>query len=898
LGSIEWNAEKGLEAASQFRRRNLISDLLWSEVRPHVALVWERIQFAVRHYKVDFGYSPTLFVEKQLSLGPTFTALWADKWKQGRFDWAGTRRIDSDINPHETMPWPSYDGAFSPYFMIFWSDYTDDYLQMKIPLTGIFDQEIHDELEETISDLSDELIPDGDITVPDEFIFEPTSTSSWWDRKIMPEWELEYDAPELDIPTDRLTFVRSQAMKRPSETRDIGLHTPQSLRLHRELMYPLQRACRKIPSCVYAKDSSYVRDTVSTIGSRNRFFFMRDYTKSGMSIPKDVIATVFRGFYRRWPSVAKKAIHAFDNAVVWIRTDDPDHWEFFHPSTGLPLGMFVEGYTLLQYAIDRMVQARLPGPYPPFDYNATNDDMIAASKSEAAIEDYARTDFFINQSLRMSVKTSKSGISENRFFYCEEYWDSTKLLPKESQCCLALLGAKFAINVVHAKELVNAILMSLPYFSLRVSEAIATVVESYDYEFSADEHQWPYLFGGWKPMVKDGLDYSIDWRNGDCIVDMAYWASREAMHEKPSFREEPTMAYSRKKKIRFLKEPDDRSLWPSLIPLFGTHRALKRYYKLLSRDKKTLKRTYDRLWIMRQRAFHAYMTGKKECPSVLIDWLIRHPTSYIPDKMPGVTYSSDIQLVHQPIIGSNLTSREMWLHAMHTEGIIEYQSGKKFSNSELLLRREGILQQCPYDYIAVPRGGLSARMLNTNFRGLSNFFHRTGKGISKVSESDPLVPYTRLWYFLPNVPLTYLVRVDRIHKTVPEMPAFSEDTVHYWRNVFAEFRHPEPGENPVVSVVESESDSDPLFEERLRDMIAGLLDGHRIQLLAKTSKAPFPGLTLDHEVPVRHGQVDVNGLIKIGEGSWLDPDQSIASTIWDRSSESGSEYGDPFEHLL
>jgi hypothetical protein len=862
-----------------------------------LALCWERIQFAVRHYKVSFGYSPTLFVEKQLSLGPSFTDSWASAWKQGRFDWAGTRRIDSDISPHETMRWPSYDGVFSPYFMIFWSDSTEDYLQMQIPLTGEFDEEIHDELEQTIAELSEELLPDGDIAVPEEFIFEPSSTSGWWDRKIMPEWELEYDAPDLDLPTDRLTFVRGQAMKRPSETRDIGLHTPQSLRLHRELMYPLQRACRKIPNCVYSKDSSHVRDRVSTIGSRNRFFFMRDYTKSGMSIPKDVIATVFRGFYRRWPRVANKAIHAFDKAVVWIRDADPDKWTFFHPATGLPLGMFVEGYTLLQYAIDRMVQARLAGPYPPFDFDATNDDMIAASKSEAAIEDYALNDFYINQSLRMSVKTSKSGISENRFFYCEEYWDHDKLLPKESQCCLALLGAKFAINVVHAKELVHAILMSLPYFSLRVSDAFSTVVESYDYEFSPDEHNWPYLFGGWKPMVKDGLDYSIDWRNGDCIADMAYWAARESLSEKPSFREEPTMAYSRRKKITLIKEPEDRSLWPSLIPLFGTHRALKRYYRLLSRDKKTLKRTYDELWIKRQRAFHGFMTGTRDCPSVLVDWLIRHPTSYIPDKMPGITYSSDVQVVYNPVIGSNLTSKEMWLYAMHQEGIISFQGGKKFSQSERLLQREGIMQQCPYTYLPVPKGGISARILNTHFRGLENFWQRTGKGIAKVSDNDTICNYTEWWYYLPKVPLQYLVRLARAHKTVPGAPPLSAETYRYWEEFMSGYRYAKPGEEPVVLDTEQVSDADPLFEERLRDMIAGLLDGHRIQLLARTSNLPFPGTRLDQELPVRRGQLDTNGLIKLGEGSWMDPSQQVTKTIWDDSPTS-SEYGDPFEHLL
>jgi hypothetical protein len=360
------------------------------------------------------------------------------------------------------MEWSSYDSVFSPFFFIFWDEEVDDYLNMQIPLSKEPDEELLAEVEQIVAELSLKYLPSGDFTVPDEVIYQPVSSSGHWNQQSKAEWEIEYDAPDSDLPTDRLVFLRSQAMKRPSETRDIGLHTPPSLRLHREIMFPMQRACKRLPS-VYGRDRDALIKTVQDFGESCRYYFMRDYTKSGMSIPHDVMSAVIRGFYARRPDLGEKYSKAFLNSVVWIKQEDGS-WDFFHPTTGLPLGMFVEGYTLLQYAIDIMVKSRNP-LLRNIKFDATNDDMIAGHLSEELVSAYADADFFINQGLRMSVKTSKTGISCDRFFYCEEYWDGDKILSKESQCTLALLGAKYAINVVHAKELVNAILQSLPYSS-------------------------------------------------------------------------------------------------------------------------------------------------------------------------------------------------------------------------------------------------------------------------------------------------------------------------------------------------------------------------------------------------------------------------------------------------
>jgi hypothetical protein len=887
LRPIEWTEDRGFTAAEQFRKRNDPYDIKDKELILHVALMLERLRFQRVHYKCK-GPSPEFMVERSLLQGPKFTNDWASGWKQGRFTWADVDRLDPVLDEVIEVEFNSYNETYCPFFFIFWKDSVDDYLAMfqGVPRS---DNDSLQQLEDEVAAMSESLLPDGVFETPDEVIWAPSSSNGFENaERSRPEWEIEFDDPSGDYISDHLQYLRGQAMKRPSEVRDIGTMTPQSIRLHRKIMYPMQKACRRIPGCVYGRDQQYIKKRVEEIGSSNYFFFMRDYTKSGMTMPLKVREAIIKGFYRRDPKLAEKYCFAFRRQILFYK--DGDDIKRASPDTGSPLGMFVEGFTLMQYAVDRIIQRTLGFKV---DFCATNDDMIVGHRNEERLREYCNHDTFFQTDLGMLVKASKSGLSHNRFFFCEEYWDMEYIMSKEVLTSLALIGAKYSINVVHAKELVNSILLSLPYWSDIVRTAVREVITSFDYEFSEQEHQWPYLFGGWWPTYRDGLDSSIEWRNGDFIADAAYWACREQVKKCKELREGPSLAYSRKKQIRLLQVPENQSDYLSLIPLFGTKGALQDYYSLMSRRPLDLQRYYKRLWICRQSKFTRIINGKDEAPDITSGYLRRHPNSVIILGLSGLKVRPKIETIYRPMIGLTLSSGDARLSCLAQLGYISFPDLKKTSKTEKALHRLGMTSELAYQKINIPSGGCSSFLMSNELRGLDDFQNRTNLAICTIDDDDIQMQSTERWTWVPDLPFQWVLRCDTYSRLL-KGAYLSKDTGPFWER-FIQKKHsvaePWGYEDPVPEQIVYETST---WEEEFIDQVRSLLDCDALQIKAKlvplSSTENRSVIKTDFGVAVASND---SNLYSIGEGSYIDPN-SISISMWDRESGSEDEIGDWF----
>jgi hypothetical protein len=889
LRPVDWDKSKGLEAAAEFHRHSDPFSLSWEEIRIHVALMLERLTFQRDHFKAK-GPSPRKMVEDSLALGPEFTSRWASRWKQGRFDWAGTERVDVDLEDRESMPFEDYDSTYSPFFFIFWKEEPADFENMFRGKPNC-DQEVLDSIRSIVADMSEKLIPDGDFTVPTDVIWNPSSSNGFDGGEVVAqEWSLEFENPDGDHITDRLVFSRGYAMKRPSESRDIGVLTPASLRLHRDIMYPLQRACRRIPGCVYGRDIDFIKATVTMIGESCRHFYMRDYTKSGMTIPHPVIRAVFEGFYQRQPGLAERACRAFELQQVHFKQADGS-WICRHPDTGAPLGMFVEGYTLLGYAIHTLISE---GRKLKTKFNATNDDMIVGSLNRGDIEEYTRLDVHYQHALGMLVKVSKTGISTDRFFYCEEYWDGDKLLPKGSLAALAILGSKFAINIVHAKELVSSILTSYPAWVPQIKRAVTYVQESFIPEFSEQEYYWPILFGGWWPTYKDGLDASILWReeHADFIADAAYWACRTRIRDPVKLKSSPTLAYGRLKKLTLLELPENKSDWLSLVPLFGNKKTLQSYYSLLSRSPRDLVKKYKETYIRRQSLFTRIINGKAEVPSVHFEYLKRHPNSIILKGMEGMEYTKEGFLISNPLLGSNLTSTDLWLEGMRAAGYIDIGGiATKFSDSEKRMHKLGLTKQLEYTYLPIAKGGCSRYLLNQHIKGVQDFYDRTGLFIKRFFPEDETLEDTQWWEWLPDLPFQWILRVKK-YSGMSTTPPLTPDTAPWWHDACLKMYTPPPDWHVAEEVIEPSSD-DLKWELEFREILSGLITDVDLEVKAtfKRLHVPIEGMAEHSTYEVRSSDgLDTmhfysEGSARLPEGEteysmWDDPDAEFEEPEW------------------
>jgi hypothetical protein len=888
MGTIKWDEDLGALAAS---RLSLTQDIdtvkeTFPAAYSQAKLMLERFTFQQSHYNVKKP-RPIDMVIHSLARGPSFTDQWGKAWKDSRFDMMDFESI-APIEVHgHSVQMDTYDSVYSPYFFIFWEEECDDWKYMFAGVPAPCDPDILERLKQTCSSLASRYLKEGDLHLPPEHVYRPVASSGFDGLDdCPPEWELEYDQPLSDDFSPYMVAYRSIARKRPTEVRDIGVLTPGSLKCHRSFMLPLQRLVSRIPSCPHGRSVNFVKGLVSSFGSKNEYFFMRDYTKSGMTIPHQVIRAVFEGIYEDEPELMHRAISFYEKGVVMV-DDDLGGKVFRKPQTGVPLGLFVEGYTILQYAIHEMVCQDLNmTPDQTGMFSATNDDMLFGSPYRHIVESYMDSDNVINSGLRMLVKFAKSGLSRDSFVYCEEYWKGGTM-SKTSLFSLGILGAKYAVNIVHAKDLVNSLMQAAPSIEQVHLDAMREVQTHWGWEFSEQEWNWPYVFGGWNPQFLEGVDHSLDWYSGDFESVCAYWAARIKFYKKTELDEEPHLSLGRKIGIRLISEPENPRYWVDLVPLLGSKKTLKMHFGRL--PPKAMTKRYNLIMKSRQERFQDMRNGTIEAPWILDGWYERHPNSVIREGMPNVVIAGEGDLIPRPKLGLSTQGLVGNLINMQAMGYITFAypgAESQISKTEGMFFCHGVTKELNLKVIPIPRCGIAPDIFRLVPSDLMGFYERTGKFVVTLTGLDTF-DFTRWWRFCP------LLTCAQVRRIMNYFRSQNQEVSTYLLEFFqAQILHLQPNEMPEPSWWDqSETQAKALdsFLGKWKDQAPDILDDEGLQkILRDVATRMVPHWFDDHNRDVLH-IADVNESIFLGgtshetenipDDGWQLPDEGY--DIWE-----------------
>jgi len=701
----------------------------WPEAWEAGQIMLERLTWHDQNFDGD-RLPPIIMVAYSIQFGPKFQEDYESAWKRARLTWVG---LTYSILPPEESPWTKLvkctgmDSMYNPKFFIFWDEDPEDWKFM-LEDPGPPDKLLLQELTATVAELSAELLTDEEMQedplLSDLYNSTGTGGFSITESRTYPEWEIEYDNPGGDYEEEVLIAVRSKAPKKAGEVRDIGIAAPQSIRRHKRVNYLLAKAVKKMYMCPYGRDHEHLKHVMEWL-DKNYFWYMKDYEKCGLTVPHPVIRAVYDGFYERRPELAIMANRFYSGIQCHIKNGDST--DIVYPKRGHFLGYWTEGMTLLQYALHRMCCSRLGMSPRSIRFSAVNDDMVAGFKDEDLVERYSTIDLCLCSDLCLSYKQSKSGIASEGFIYCEEYMTAGELDPKEHLICLAILGAKYAINIVHAKHIVHSAIMSRPIITDKVRAAIGEVIDCWGYEFYESEATAPYLFGGWVPHIKDGLDVSIKLHTGDLNWCAAYWAVIERIKMPSVLSERPHLALGRKLGVELVETPEETPYSVDLSILFGTKTTLKTRYRRSERSWPQVIIEYRRLAEIRQRKF-TRIEKPWTVPNPETDWLIRHPNSVILDTLPGLKFASDTVEWVKPSTGMRISGLEGYLSYLSQKGNIIYRGAQPVDSVMCDMIKDGLWKVSLSEKLRVSvESGISMHSLTMHPHALRELWLRTGK---------------------------------------------------------------------------------------------------------------------------------------------------------------------------
>jgi len=889
LGPIKFDADLGAQCAARLSSSGNLQECeaIWPAAFPHIKLMFDRLTFQQEQYEIATP-SPMEMVVRSLSTGPAFTEKWGKAWKDSRFNGLDSFKslAPDDIHGHAyTMK--EYDDMYSPYFFIFWEEETDDWKYMFGGRPTHMDEEWLDRLRDKCTSIASRYSKPGDFITNLGQQYRPVASQGFDGYgETYAEWELEYDNPEADVDSPYMIAKRSVARKRPTEIRDIGILTPGSMRSHRRFMRPLQKLVSRIPSCPHGRDSDYIRNLVSNLGKKYDYFYMRDYTKSGMTVPHQVIRAVFEGVYSDNAELCNLACNFYEKGVVMVGEENPT---FRRPDTGVPLGLWVEGYTIFQYAVHEMIIQDMGLAGQQIGHSATNDDMIAGFKDPDTMEDYVNRDIAINSGLSMAVKFAKSGTSYQSFFYCEEYWLDNRILSKSSLYSLGILGAKYSVNIVHAKDLCYSILMSAPVIDDAIKQALRIVQTHWGWEFSEQEVNWPYLFGGWLPQYRDGLERSIEWYYGDSVSAAAYWCARMRHYKKTKLDVKPHLTLGRKLDAVLVKEPDIPADWADLLPVFGDKKTLKIHFGKL--PARAVTKRYNLLLKARAERFQDFISGRLETPDIYTNWYIRHPSSVILKTMPGVITSKDYVTLKRPRLGILNPGEVGKIYNMASMGYLTI--GTKLSTlgvsrSERMLFGLGVTNELKLDKLALPLEGCAMDVLANQYSGLSEFTERTGLAVVSL-RGDPGMEFVSQWCDAPHISLAYVIRI-RNNLRMTNQPIDSQRVRWYADRMFeSDKKKPDPVEDWGLSYIDEERKYAHEFAQQLFEQVSDLLSQEEFmdvkrslgsRLVSRfTNEKSFSGTLEDDLKFALKEDGDLLDGLSPAEDNWMLPDDGY--DIWD-----------------
>lgn len=687
----------------------------------------ERLAFQRDVYKVK-GPSPLEMVAWSFFYGPDFAGLWKSAREAKRLEWLGVKTW-LDPTPNTFSSCIDYsqgeNGVYHQRFFIFWNEECKDY-EYSLEDRDPKNQEALNDLRESAKKLSDQYLKKEDFGDEVDLLLEslPVSSSSFLEnygtkRK---EWESEFFDLYPLKEEDRLKGVQSKAPKRPGETRDITIPSPGVLRRCKRINRPLRESIRRVRSCPVGLNKELCINIMEK-HCKEDYHYLRDFRKIGLTLPKAVIRAFLEGFFHKYPEFKDMAIKFFTETSLQITVDGVQYW--VPTRSGFHMGFFNEGLTWIQYCVHSIVMASIPIKRKHIRFTAFNDDSLISCNNYEILDLYQNIDQDLWDKLNCPLSYNKCGLSKRSFVYLEEVYKENQRFPKDSYFAVGALGGKFAINIVHAKDYVNAITNSSEEFTIGLKLAIDEVIQYWGVEFYPEEVTMPYLFGGWVTPKEEGLDASILYYNGTKHMKDAYLAIKNGASV--------SKTVTKAKGWTYLAKCSELSLFgdipPTIDKLFGLslhfldETSAKRSFSRLSLDTRALTRFYYRCFAKRRNLFNkGYKTD------ILSDWFLNHPNSVISHHTAGETVTNGIMMLDEARSLSHGKPERLALQVLINQGTIRTPATRKIKwpmpLQEILMK--GYLHSVPK--VRVPDNGYVHETLLLGLgKAYDVYYRKTGR---------------------------------------------------------------------------------------------------------------------------------------------------------------------------
>jgi hypothetical protein len=506
----------------------------------------------------------------------------------------------------------------------------------------------------------------------------------------------------------------------------------------------------------------------------------------------------------------------------------------------------------------------------------------------------------VNSALSMAYKDTKSGVSKNMFVYCEEYWNGFSIEDKSSLFAGNLLSAKYSINSFHAKEYCYAVMLSAGVVTPPMISALTEVQGCVAPEFHEDEYQWPFLFGGWLPDIRAGLDHSIEWYDGDLRATAGYWAARAKLPRQGKLDSTPHLSCGRKAGIRLLVEPEEVPDWVDLVPYLGSKRLLKRHYARSQVSPARVLDEYTRLGRIRQDLYNKVLKGEADRPPVLQGWIQRHPNTYWLDVMPYVATAPTFTCVDKPrLLGSKGdTSELMRLLMLQANGTVQFRTSRPVCSTFMDLAKVGVLEECNFPVVPLAKQGVSSQLLALAPKGFPDWFQRTRLCPIHLGEGDSILKATELWGYCPWASLRMAIMMLDYLKQVGRSLDFHNyiwiSEVHRGISTQEPEGFEEPPPDPMAPLTAQDQMSSEILSAYIRDVLRDWYPDIDAQM-AEIRKRIIPRANPENSDEVRRyvrDQLDLDPYTLLPEterGVGFNEDRSDC--------ESSSEFFDPWAEL-
>jgi hypothetical protein len=499
--------------------RTALKKVKWTDLEPSLFYTLDCLEiFEQSGCKAPKAWGARQILRTSLVLGPDFFTLYKDARKDGykkginAFD---PESLDSFLmNGEKTSDfWSGPDSWFDMRFSIFWELKSEDLAYSFYEGVGYTDDAVLSELVRTVSDMFEGQKVEE---LPLVGLYESSSSKALNTSdldKTVPEWLLTYKNPEYDQASADFFVKEVQIPKCPGETRDGAVVSPSTKKALKQvnmaimlLLKDNKHAKTRTPMCMNSEEFDHQLDQMS----RFYYWYCRDYEKIGLSLPFTVICAVLQGLYNAtgyepfW-----EGQKFFSNPKVYTLEK-----EILSTVRGFFLGMFNEGMTIVQLALDVMVRDKMDSYSRPRAL-VLNDDSVFGFRHLNVLKEYVEEDRTLSLALNIPWKEAKSFASSEGFVFCEEYYlfdekEEKTLLPK-----YAIQRAYYMPTIRRAKQLVNAIARC---WDLDTS-TIRNVMAFWGWEFYEEETSKPYELGGWLPFISDGFNLALR---------MSEWTTQES----------------------------------------------------------------------------------------------------------------------------------------------------------------------------------------------------------------------------------------------------------------------------------------------------------------------------------------------------------------------------------